>query len=141
MNFFCWLLRLERQICYLLVVSIQQLLFGRLVFFPYHYCAVLKIVLKGLQKWQKPLASNWRVWRLPPNDRFFFRSMDLSAEELLDRKNTLREFENYFNDTTDALKNIVEKIGWTLDKTSSNVSFHLLYSRYFINLKTKFVKV
>lgn len=48
--------------------------------------------------------------------------MDLSEEEILDRKNTLKQFENYFNNTTNKLKNVVEQIGWTLDKTPMNVS-------------------
>lgn len=60
--------------------------------------------------------------------------MDLSEEEILDRKNALKQFENYFNNTTNKLKNFVEQIGWTLDKTPTNVSYHfknLYFTFYF----------
>lgn len=56
--------------------------------------------------------------------------MDLLEEENLDRKNTLKQFENYFNNATNKLKNFVEQIGWTLDKTPMNVSYH--YSKIYI---------
>ncbi|XP_003240028.1 serine/arginine-rich splicing factor 4 [Acyrthosiphon pisum] len=46
--------------------------------------------------------------------------MDLSTEELLSRKETLKQFENYIDKTSDTLKCFVEKIGWTLDKTPVN---------------------
>jgi len=47
--------------------------------------------------------------------------MDLSPEELLCRKDTLKQFENYFENATSTLNKFVEQIGWTLDKTSINV--------------------
>lgn len=56
--------------------------------------------------------------------------MDLSEEDILDRKNTLKQFENYFNNTKNKLKDVVEQIGWTLDKTPMNVSYH--YSKIYI---------
>ncbi|XP_027840715.1 U11/U12 small nuclear ribonucleoprotein 48 kDa protein-like [Aphis gossypii] len=43
--------------------------------------------------------------------------MDLSTEELLNRKETLKQFDNYIEDTENTLKCFVEKVGWTLDKT------------------------
>ncbi|KAF0763046.1 U11/U12 small nuclear ribonucleoprotein 48 kDa protein-like [Aphis craccivora] len=43
--------------------------------------------------------------------------MDLSTEELLSRKETLKQFDNYIDDTENMLKCFVEKVGWTLDKT------------------------
>lgn len=43
--------------------------------------------------------------------------MDLSMEELLSRKETLKQFDNYIDDTENMLKCFVEKVGWTLDKT------------------------
>jgi len=48
--------------------------------------------------------------------------MDLSTEELLSRKETLKQFENYIDKTRNTLKCFVEKIGWTLDKTPINVN-------------------
>lgn len=47
--------------------------------------------------------------------------MDLSPEEQLCRKNTLKQFENYLENTTNTLKDFVEKLGWSLDETSVNV--------------------
>lgn len=46
--------------------------------------------------------------------------MDLSTEELLSRKETLKQFENYIDNTRNTLKCFVEKIGWALDKTPIN---------------------
>ncbi|XP_015376405.1 PREDICTED: U11/U12 small nuclear ribonucleoprotein 48 kDa protein-like [Diuraphis noxia] len=46
--------------------------------------------------------------------------MDLSTEELLSRKETLKQFENYIDQTRNTLKCFVEKIGWTLDETPNN---------------------
>lgn len=48
--------------------------------------------------------------------------MDLSTEELLSRKETLKQFENYIDQTRNTLKCFVEKIGWTLDETPNNVN-------------------
>jgi len=55
--------------------------------------------------------------------------MDLSMEELLSRKETLKQFENHIDKTTNTLKCFVEKIGWALDKTPVNVNI-----KYFTNL-------
>jgi len=52
--------------------------------------------------------------------------MDLSTEELLSRKETLKQFENYIDQTRNTLKCFVEKIGWTLDKTPKNVNIQYL---------------
>ncbi|XP_025208768.1 U11/U12 small nuclear ribonucleoprotein 48 kDa protein-like [Melanaphis sacchari] len=49
--------------------------------------------------------------------------MELSMEELLSRKETLKQFENYINDTKNTLKCFVENIGWTLDKTPIKNNF------------------
>ncbi|KAL5232888.1 hypothetical protein ACI65C_000298 [Semiaphis heraclei] len=46
--------------------------------------------------------------------------MDLSTEELLSRKETLKQFENYIDQTRNTLNCFVEKIGWTLDETPNN---------------------
>lgn len=48
--------------------------------------------------------------------------MDLSTEELLSRKEALKQFDNYIDDTENMLKCFVEKVGWTLDKTPIKVN-------------------
>lgn len=48
--------------------------------------------------------------------------MDLTPEELLCRRDTLKQFENYIADATNTLNNFVEKLGWTLDKTPTEVT-------------------
>jgi len=50
--------------------------------------------------------------------------MDLSTEELLNRKETLKQFENFIDNTRNTLKCFVEEIGWTLDKTPINVNLY-----------------
>lgn len=47
--------------------------------------------------------------------------MELSQEELLCRKDTLKQFENYIENATITLNNFVEQIGWTLDETPTDV--------------------
>ncbi|XP_025409955.1 U11/U12 small nuclear ribonucleoprotein 48 kDa protein-like [Sipha flava] len=48
--------------------------------------------------------------------------MELSSEELLCRKNTLKQFENYIHNATKTLENFTKKIGWSLDKTPTDDS-------------------
>lgn len=43
--------------------------------------------------------------------------MELSSEEIRRRTDTLKQFENYIDNTSNTLNNFAEKIGWTLDKT------------------------
>lgn len=47
--------------------------------------------------------------------------MDLSQEELLCRKDTLKQFENYIENATNTLNNFVEQLGWSLDETPTDV--------------------
>jgi len=54
--------------------------------------------------------------------------MDLSTEELLSRKETLKQFDNYIDDTENMLKCFVEKVGWTLDKTPIKVNIQYFTS-------------
>jgi hypothetical protein len=48
--------------------------------------------------------------------------MDLSTEELLSRKDMLKQFENYIDNTKTTLKCLVEKVGWALDETPIKVN-------------------
>lgn len=48
--------------------------------------------------------------------------MDLSSEELHRRTETLKEFDIFFENTTNTLNSFVEKIGWTLDETPKKVN-------------------
>lgn len=48
--------------------------------------------------------------------------MEISSDELLHRKNTLKQFEDYFENITNSLNNFVEQIGWTPDKLPNNVT-------------------
>lgn len=48
--------------------------------------------------------------------------MDLSSEELHRRTETLKEFDIFFENTTNTLNSFVEKIGWTLDETPTKVN-------------------
>jgi hypothetical protein len=50
------------------------------------------------------------------------KEMELSSEELLCRKNTLKQFENYIHNATKTLENFTKKIGWSLDKTPTDVT-------------------
>lgn len=47
--------------------------------------------------------------------------MDLKSEEQLCRKDTLKQFENYLENTTNILDDFVKKLGWSLDETPANV--------------------
>ncbi|XP_026812393.1 U11/U12 small nuclear ribonucleoprotein 48 kDa protein-like [Rhopalosiphum maidis] len=49
--------------------------------------------------------------------------MNLSTEELLSRKDMLKQFENYIDNTKNTLKCLVEKVGWTLDETPIKDNF------------------
>lgn len=53
--------------------------------------------------------------------------MDLTPEEIHCRKDVLRQFDNYFETTTNTLKNFAEQIGWTLDETTTDVTTHNNY--------------
>jgi len=60
--------------------------------------------------------------------------MDLSLEELLCRKDMLEQFENYFKNATNTLNKFVEQIGWTLNKTSTNVIMRIYNMSLIVNL-------
>lgn len=51
--------------------------------------------------------------------------MALSSEELLRRKDTLKQFESYIATARTNLNDFVEKLGWKLDETPTKVAMIL----------------
>lgn len=64
--------------------------------------------------------------------------MDISSDELLRRKNTLKQFEDYFENITNTLNNFVEQIGWIPDKLPNNVIIQYFFEYQLIKLYLEF---
>lgn len=54
--------------------------------------------------------------------------MDLTSQEQLCRKDTLKQFETYLENTTTILNDFVDKLGWSLDETPVDVVINYLLS-------------
>lgn len=66
--------------------------------------------------------------------------MDLSPEEITTRKDTMKHFENYFENTTNTLKYFAEKIGWTIDETSTDVTiFNNNYCTFYQSIGIRYL--
>lgn len=64
--------------------------------------------------------------------------MDISSDELLRRTNTLKQFEDYFENITNTLNNFVEQIGWIPDKLPNNVIIQYFFEYQLTKLYLEF---
>lgn len=64
------------------------------------------------------------LFSLTKSDDSFYRTlkMELSPEELLRRRDTLKQFESYIADARTTLNGFVEKLGWKLAETPTKVT-------------------
>lgn len=71
----------------------------------------------------RPLRPLRDVCGLMSDDSFCCeKEMEISPEELLCRKDTLKRFEHYIHSATKTLENLTQKVGWSLDKTPTDVT-------------------
>lgn len=59
--------------------------------------------------------------------------MDVPSEELLRREDVMKQFDVFFENTTNTLNNFVDKIGWSLDETPTNVTIQYLIDFLYFN--------